>query len=126
MEEKKSIRYSESFKIAVVNEVESGHSINSVRERYGIKGGETISNWIKRYGKNHLLSKKVIIMTTKEVDELKRVKAELKAVKIAYAELAIEHECSELIIKLSDEKFGTDLKKNYEQMLSQYSRSGIK
>ena len=122
MNERRTVKkYSESFKLAIVSEVEKGNSINSVKERYGITGGETIQKWIKRYGRNELLNKKVIIMTTKEVDELARLRKELKELKLMYADLAIDHKCSEMIIKLADETMGLDLKKNYDQLRSQQS-----
>ena len=56
--------------------------------------------------------------TLNERDELSRLRAELKAIKIAYAELAIEHKCSEKVIELADDMLHLDLKKKYEQELS--------
>lgn len=119
---RKVISYSESFKLSIVSEVESGHSINLVKLRYGIKGGETIQRWIKRYGKNHLLNKKVIVMNLDEMDELKRLRAENKALKIAYGELSLESKCLNTLVDLADERYGLELKKNYDLMLSQSSK----
>ena len=59
--------------------------------------------------------------TRGEKDEPKRLQAEIKALKQAYAELALEHKCSEKVIEVSDELFGTDLKKKYASELSKYS-----
>jgi hypothetical protein len=43
---------------------------------------------------------------------LKRLRAENKALKEAYAELALHHKCSEKVIEVADELFNMDLKKS--------------
>ncbi len=55
------IRYSEAFKRHVVKEIEEGkfNSLQEAREKYGIKGHSTITFWLKKYGKEHLLLKTV-------------------------------------------------------------------
>lgn len=60
--------------------------------------------------------------TTEERDELRRLRAENKQLKIAYAELAINHKLSEKVIEKADEMFGLDLKKKYAESLSQNSK----
>ena len=47
---------------------------------------------------------------------------ENKNLKIAYAELAIDHKLSEKVLEKADEMMGLDLKKKYEQALSQKSK----
>jgi len=43
--------YSESFKISVVREIESGNiSVSSAMQKYGIQGGSTLSNWRRKFG----------------------------------------------------------------------------
>ena len=125
--QKTNLRYSICFKQMVVDSIEKdGLCINQARERYGIKGGATIQNWIKQFGKNHLLNTLITVSTLEERDELSRLRAELKALKIAYAELSINHKCSEKVIEVADEMLHLDLKKKYEQELSQYSRAKSK
>ncbi len=58
--------------------------------------------------------------TREELDELKRLRAENKALKEAYAELALNHKCSEKVIEVADEMFNLDFKKKYEHELSVY------
>lgn len=121
--QKRTIRYSESFKLQIIRCIEEeGLSISAVKQRYSIKGGQTIQSWIKKYGKNQLLNKIIKIQTMDERDELKRLQEENKALKIAYAELSLEHKCSEKVIELADEMFGMDLKKKYESELLSNSR----
>ena len=43
--------YSESFKVAVVREIENGSiSVSGAMQKYGIQGGSTLSNWRRKFG----------------------------------------------------------------------------
>jgi len=43
--------YSMSFKMQVVQEVESGEiGVNAARRKYGIQGKTTVSEWLRKYG----------------------------------------------------------------------------
>ena len=120
---KKTYRYSDCFKLSVVTEIEkNGLTIQEARLKYGIKGGATIQKWLVKFGKNHLLNKVVRVETKDERNELKRLRDENKKLKIAYAELAIDHKLSEKVLEKADEMMGLDLKKKYEQALSQKSK----
>ena len=112
MLERKSIRYSEAFKLQVVKELESGslRSINEARERYGIAGGVTVQGWLRKYGKNHLLAKVVRVETSEERDLLKALKAENDALKRAVADLHMKSVLYESWFEVACEEFGvTDL-----------------
>lgn len=120
---RKIIRYSDCFKRSVVLEIEKdGLTIQQARDRFGIGGTNTVQRWLKKYGRGHLLNKVVRVETRDEIDELKRLREENERLKIAYAELAIDHKLSEKVIEKADEVFGLELKKNYEQELSQKSK----
>ena len=115
------VRYSDCFKLQVVEEVEkNGLSIGACRQKYGIGGAYTIQKWLLQFGKQHLLNKIVRVETREEIDELRRLRSENKALKEAYAELSLHHKCSEKVIEVADELFDLDLKKKYEQELSIY------
>jgi transposase len=76
-----SVRYSESFKLAVIRDIEENHmTIHSALKKYDIRGAMTINKWIKKYGKAHLLPKKIIVMEINERDELSLLKARLAEV----------------------------------------------
>jgi transposase-like protein len=63
-----SRRYSESFKVKVVEELESGQlTVPEVRQRYGITGGSTIRDWLRRYGNGD--QPQVITVTMKSEQE---------------------------------------------------------
>lgn len=119
--QKTTIRYSDCFKLQVVEEIEkNGLSIEDCRRKYSIGGSMTIQKWLLKFGKQHLLNKIIRVETREEIDELKRLRAENKALKEAYAELSLHHKCSEKVIEVADELFDLDLKKKYEQELSVY------
>ena len=64
------VRYSESFKLHVVSEIDSGHlTIYGARRRYRIRGGETVQKWLRSYGKDHLLGKVVRVERPEENDK---------------------------------------------------------
>jgi len=89
--QKVSVRYSISFRQKVVREIEEeGLTLDAAARRYGIKGGQTISNWVKKFGKYHLLSKIVRIETMEEIDRIKELEAENKKLKIALADSMME------------------------------------
>ena len=85
-ERKTSIRYSVGFKRRVVNELEAGETLGSLRMRYGINGGQTIQSWVRKFGKNHLMNKIVRIETMDEKDRLKQLEDEVRKLKLALAD----------------------------------------
>lgn len=116
---RKVIRYSTCFKQNVVRSIEQdGMGINQARLHYGIKGTYTVQNWLKKFGRNDLLNKIVRVESMNEKDELKRLREENKRLKIAYAELSMEHKLSECVIETADEMLDLDLKKKYAAALS--------
>jgi transposase-like protein len=107
------IRYSISFKQKVVREIEEeGLTLSEASRRYGIKGGQTIQNWLRKFGKNHLISKIVRIEMKGEKDRVKELEAELKRVKLALADATMKNDVLETVIKLASDHYQTDIKKN--------------
>jgi len=73
------LRYSEAFKLKVVEEIEKGKlAISEASRLYEIKGGNTIYKWIRKYGKNHLISKAVRIEMKNEKDILKKKEEKIR------------------------------------------------
>ena len=102
------MRYSEAFKLKIVNELETGKlsCINEARKRYGIIGCGTIQYWLQQYGKNHLLNKVVKVQTLDERDEQKRQKTRIrqleKALADAHLDLVIEREYFKMACEVGD------------------------
>ena len=82
------VRYSEAFKRQVVAELERGKfgSITEASRVYGIRGAATVAQWIRKYGREGLLPKKVKIETLKERDELKEARKRVRQLESALAE----------------------------------------
>ena len=122
-ERKVTIRYSDCFKRSVIEEIEkNGLSIEECRRKYAIGGATTIQKWLKMYGKNHLLNKIVRVETIDEIQEIKALKKEIKALKEAYAEMTIEKKVYETYLQVYGEETGRseEIKKKLEQELSKY------
>jgi len=118
------IRYSISFKQKVVREIETeGLTIAQVNRRYGIKGGQTVHNWLRRYGKNHLLNKIIRVETKQEKDRIRELEAENKKLKLALADSTLEKRALEVLIDVVNEHYDTDVKKNLGPRLSKKSGS---
>ena len=113
------IRYSISFKQKVVRELEEeGLTISEASRRYGIKGGQTIQSWLRKFGKNHLISKIVRIEMKGEKDRVKELESELKRVKLALADATMKNDMLETLITLASDHYQTDIKKNLGQQPS--------
>ena len=122
-ERKVIVRYSDCFKRSVIEEIEkNGLSIEECRRKYAIGGATTIQKWLKMYGKNHLLNKIVRVETIDEIQEIKALKKEIKALKEAYAEMTIEKTVYETYLQVYGEETGRseEIKKKLEQELSKY------
>lgn len=110
------LRYSIAFQQKVVNEIESGElSIGDARRLYDIRGCETIQNWIRKFGKNHLLSKVVRIEMKDEKDRIKELEKKIRQLESALANEHIKNAVLESLVDIAQEKYGIDLKKKIGQ-----------
>jgi transposase len=120
------IRYSISFKQMVIKEIEQGSSIELAKKKYDIKGGDTIQKWISNFGKNHLLNKIVRIETMDERSKIRQLEEDVKKLKIALADAYMAKDCLEGVIKMADQEYKTDLKKNFGDHLPKSLKSNTK
>jgi transposase-like protein len=102
------IRYSEAFKMQVINELESGTlpTVAAARERYGIRGGNTVQYWLKRYGKNHLRSKVVKVQTPKDRDQVKALKKRIRDLEKALASTQVDAVLNDAYYQIVCERHG--------------------
>lgn len=117
--ERITYEYSRPFKLKVVGEIESGRlTKNQAKELYGIKGGSTLTCWIKKMGKDHLLNKIVRIELKNEPSRIKQLEKEKQALERALSQAHLKLLAYESLIEVADEELGTELKKNLELKLS--------
>ena len=103
-------RYSEAFKMQLVQELESGKfdSIEHARRAYGIGGTMTIPKWLKKYGRNDLRSRIVHVQKPNEQDQLKKLKDEIKDLKGALAETQMQSLLNRSVYEVLCEEVGVD------------------
>jgi transposase-like protein len=114
---KATIRYSESFKIQVVQELESeGLSVKAMQRRYGIRGCGTVESWIRKYG-NGTRGKIIRVETPEQIDELKRLKERVKRLEVLLADanidLAIERAYTQIACERAGIKDVEEFKKKH-------------
>lgn len=111
MNERIVVRYSLSFKHQVVSELESGRfsSISQAKEHYGIRGAETIRNWLARYGRNHLCAKVVRVEKPDEKSQIQQLKMQIRRLKEALGQTQAENVINQEFLKIACEQMGQDL-----------------
>lgn len=121
------VRYSEAFKRRVVENLERGmyRSLAEARRKNGIKGNETLVKWIKHYGREDILPKRVTVETMKEVDELKAARKEIKELKAALADAHVDWCLESAFLDIACKRLGTtaeELKKKNAITLAEARR----
>jgi len=86
-------RYSISFRHQVVDDLESGRfdSIESARIHYCIGGIGTVQRWLRKYGKNHLLPKVVIVQKPNEKDQICELRQKIAKLEQALGQTQVEN-----------------------------------
>ena len=105
------LHYSEAFKRQVVQELEDGKfaTLSEASRAYGIRGGSTVSQWIRKYGNDKLLPKKVRVETLKERDELKEARKRIRQLEAALADAHIDNSLGDSYLKIACERLGIDV-----------------
>lgn len=119
------IRYSLSFKQQIVQEIETGgSSVEAIRRRYNIGGSDTIRQWLRKFGRNHLLNKVIRIETMEDQDRLKQLEQENKRLKLALADAHLAKDFLETLVELANDHYQTDLKKSFGDKESKNLKKG--
>lgn len=113
--ENHNIRYSEAFKMQVVRELEENDlPFAHIQRKYGIKGGETVQKWTRKYG-NGSRGKVIRVQKPEEIDEVKKLKERVrlleKALADANVDLAIERAYTEIACERAGIRDVADFKK---------------
>ena len=121
MTKQKIKRYSEGFKRQVVAEYEAGSSIPALSKKYGITGGPTIRNWIKKYAKEGFRHELVRIQTTEEANRVKELEQQVQQLEQALGKVVLEKLKLESILEELEETYGVEVKKNAVSSSSDWS-----
>ena len=103
-------RYSEAFKRQVVEEISRGKYLSPQRARkaYGIIGAETVETWVRKYGREDLLPKRIRIETMKERDELKEARKRIRELEAAVADAHIDFCLEKAYLTIACERLGEE------------------
>ena len=103
-------RYSEAFKRQVVEEIARGRhaTVTAAQRAYGIKGTMTVPGWVRKYGREDLLPKRVRIETLKERDELKEARKRIRELEAAVADAHIDYCLEKAYVHVACERMGVD------------------
>ncbi|MBN1248077.1 MAG: transposase [Anaerolineae bacterium] len=106
-------RYSEAFKRQVVAEYEEGASAGVLCRKYGIGKVDTVTGWVKQYGREGLRHAVVHIQTPEEADQLRQLEQERDLLQEVVTDLTIQKHLLEGQLQVYEETYGRDaLKKN--------------
>ena len=102
------IKYSESFKLQVVRDLESGRfrTINEAWSFYGIQGATTVKGWLIKFGKDRLVPRVVRVETPNEQNELKRLRQRVRQLEGVLADKELGLVISETYLELACERAG--------------------
>jgi transposase-like protein len=125
------VRYSKAFKLRLVEDVADGKykSLDEARRRNGIRGGSTLSTWIKEYGREDILPKRITVETMKERDELQEARKRIRELEAALADAHMDYCLESAFLDIACERLGTSTeelkKKNVITVAGVRKRRGI-
>jgi transposase len=100
--------YNLGFKLAVISQVEKGEmTYKQAQKSYGIQGKSTVLVWLRKHG-NLDWSKPILFMKSKETpaQKIKRLEKEL-------ADEKLRNKILNTMIDISDEQYGTAIRKKF-------------
>lgn len=113
MRQRTIVRYSSCFKRQVVEELENGRfaSISEANSHYGIKGSETVKNWLQHYGRNHLCPKVVRVEKIDEKNKIRELEKQVRRLKEALGQTQAEKVIGDEFLAIACEQMGMDVDK---------------
>ena len=105
------VRYSEAFKLQVVDELARGvyGSPFAAAQAYDIGSVSTVRRWLVQYGKEELLKKVVRVEKRGEATELKRLKDRVARLEASLADAHMDSALEHAFLEILCERTGTDL-----------------
>ena len=106
MKDKK--RYSEAFKLKVMEELRDGKwkTVADAAQACGVSA-QGVRYWMKRLGFEHLNGRTIYVKTRTELDEIKRLKAEVRMLKQQLADEVLDHKIDEVTLRIACRNLGT-------------------
>ncbi len=99
-------RYSEAFKLKILDELSKGdYSKRQLGRIYGMNAS-TINEWIKKYERKDLMNKQVTVKTKDEISRVKELQKEIKTLKELLLKKDLEGLVSDAYLEVAAEKLG--------------------
>ena len=112
-------KYSESFKLKVLSEIESGkYTKAEVCKLYGIGYG-SLYKWIKKFDKFALMNKQIRIETMEEKDKIKSLEKEIAKLKEALVDKDLKLFVNECYLDVAREKLGYENLEEFKKKLEE-------
>jgi hypothetical protein len=90
----------------------------------------TVANWVTKYGREDLLSKRIRVETMDEIDHLKKARKRIRELEAALADAHIDNCLEHAFLEVACERMGTDLgdfkKKNALTLSDVRRKRGLK
>lgn len=106
-----NFKYSSAFKQKIVTEVEEGvYTVTEAERIYGVTRA-SIYEWLRRFGKDHLINRTVRVEMRGEADRIKKLEKEKQKLEAALSQAHLKILALESTIESAEELFNVDLKK---------------
>lgn len=104
-------RYSQSFKRQVVLEMETGRFGSALEAslHHGICGATTVRDWVRRFGKGHLLTKVVRVEKIGEADQVMALRREVSRLEKALGQTQAQSLLNAEYLQLACERMGEEV-----------------
>jgi len=117
--ERMQVRYSDAFKLKVVQDIEKGKlTISEALRLYEINGTHTVYRWLRKYGKNDLIQKIVRIEMKDEKSQLKKKDERIRELESVIASLTLHNLCLQNYVDVVNENISEEEKKTSLSKLS--------
>ena len=116
MNEGMSVRFTEAFKLHVVEEVESGRITQSdAGRKYGILGHSTILKWCHKYGRHttQRSARDMEMRMDKKETELLLLQNEIKALKQELEDARFKNVVLETLVDVAERELAIPIRKKY-------------
>ena len=122
--ERMQVRYSDAFKLKVVQDIEKGKlTISEARRLYEINGTNTVYRWLRKYGKNDLIQKVVRIEMKDEKSQLKKKDERIRELESVIASLTLHNLCLQNYVDVVNENISEEEKNFIFQVVSRAKAS---
>lgn len=109
-------RYSEGFKLKILNELSTGkYSKRELSRLYGTNSS-TVNDWIKKYDRIDLMNTRIMVENKDEITRLKELQKEIEQLKKLILKKDLDQLMNDSYLEVAAEKLGyknvVELKKN--------------